>query len=122
MIEKRPFNKPVRILETGDNIPDGTFIKHGKLDSRLLHIYIVIFRIKSIEDKILTLIKLEDGITIPPGKNNIRDFFEERFHTRNIGRGAGKSIIEADECNIQKCFPGLTFILKVIENQCSKNN
>lgn len=122
MIEKRLSNKHVRILETDNNTPDGTFIIKGKLGSRILHIYIVIFGIKSIEDEILTLIKLEKDITIPPGKKNIRDFFEERFHTRSIGRGAGKLIIEADESNIQKSFPGLTFILNAIEKQCSENN
>ena len=43
----------------------------------------------------LTLIKLEKDITIPPRKKNIRDFFEEGFHTRSIGRGAGKLIAGA---------------------------
>jgi len=59
----------------------------------------------------------------PTGKEeHPRFFFEERFHTRSIGRGAGKLIIEADESNIQKSFPGLTFILNAIEKQCSENN
>ena len=66
--------------------------------------------------------QIKKDITIPTRKKNIRDFFEERFQTRSIGRGSGKLIIEADESNIQKSFPGLTFILNAIEKQCSENN
>ncbi|MEA3281652.1 MAG: hypothetical protein U9Q68_03695, partial [Euryarchaeota archaeon] len=75
-----------------------------------------------IEEEISKLIKLEKNITIPPEKEHIRGFLKETFHRRSIGQGTAKLITEASKNNLRMSFPGLTFILNVIEKQCSENN
>ncbi|MEA1894887.1 MAG: hypothetical protein U9N36_06775, partial [Euryarchaeota archaeon] len=75
-----------------------------------------------IEEEISKLIKLEKNITIPPEKEHIRGFLKETFHRRSIGQGTVKLITEASKNNLRMSFPGLTFILNVIEKQCSENN
>ena len=123
MIEDRLSNKHIKIIKIDDNAPEGAFIIKGKLGSHVLQIYVIIQGIDlKIEEEISKLIKLEKDITIPPEKEHIRDFFKETFHRKSIGQGTAKLIAGASKNNLRMSFPGLTFILNVIEKQCSENN
>jgi hypothetical protein len=123
MIEDRLSNKHIKIIKINDNTPEGAFMIKGKLGSRILQIYVIIQGINlKIEEEISKLIELEKAIMIPPEKEHIRNFFKEIFHRKSIGLGAAKLIAEASKNNLQKSFPGLTFILSEIENRCSENN
>ncbi len=123
MIRDRLLNKQIQILKIDDNTPEGTFIIKGKLGSRVLQIYVIIQGIDlKMEEEISKLIELEKDIAIPPEKEHVRDFFKETFHRKSIGQGTAKLIAEASKNNLRMSFPGLTFILTVIENHCSKNN
>ena len=123
MIEDRLSNKHIKISKIDDNTPEGVFIIKGKLGSRVLQIYVIIQGIDlKIEEEISKLIKLEKDITIPPEKEHIRDFFKETFHRKSIGQGTAKLIAGASKNNLRMSFPGLTFILNVIEKHCPENN
>ena len=123
MIEDRLSNKHIKIIKIDDNAPEGAFIIKGKLGSHVLQIYVIIQGIDlKIEEEISKLIKLEKDITIPPEKEHIQDFFKEKFRRNSIGQGTAKLIAGASKNNLRMSFPGLTFILNVIEKQCSENN
>lgn len=123
MIEDRLSNKHIKIIKTDDTVPEGAFIIKGELGSHILQIYVLIQGIDlKIEEEISKLIKLEKDITIPPEKGHIRDFFKETFHRKSIGQGTAKLIAGASKNNLRISFSGLTFILNVIEKQCSENN
>ena len=123
MIEDKLSNRHIKIIKINDNTPDGAFIINGKLGSHVLQIYVIIQGIDlKIEEEISKLIKLEKDITIPPEKEHIRNFFKETFHRKSIGQGTAKLIAGASKNNLRMSFPGLTFILNVIEKQCSENN
>jgi hypothetical protein len=123
LIRDRLLDKQIQILKIGDNTPEGTFIIKGKLGSRVLQIYVIIQGIDlKIEEEISKLIKLEKDITVPPEKAHIRDFLKETFHRKSIGQGTAKLIAGASKNNLRMSFPGLMFILGVIEKRCSENN
>ena len=123
IIGDRLLNKHIKVIKMEDNTPEGAFIIKGKLGSHALQIYVIIQGINlKIEEEISKLIELEKGITIPPEKEHIQNFFKKIFRKKSIGQGTAKLIAGASKNNLRMSFPGLTFILSEIENQCSGNN
>lgn len=116
IIKRRLSNRHIKIIETDDDAPDGTFIAKGELGSHRLQIYMAIHGTDlKIEEEISKLIELEKKITIPPEKNHLKDFFEETYRKRSIGQGAAKLIAQASKNNLRVSFPAMTFILNAIE-------
>ena len=78
IIGDRLLNKHIKVIKMEDNTPEGAFIIKGKLGSHALQIYVIIQGINlKIEEEISKLIELEKGITIPPEKEHIQNFFKK---------------------------------------------
>lgn len=122
-IEQRLSSKHIKIIEMGDDTPDGVFMIKGKLGSHKLQIYVTIHGINlKMEEEISKLIELEKKRTIPPEKKPLKDFFGETYHKRSIGQGAAKLIAQASKSNLKTSFHSITFILNEIENRYIGNN